>query len=173
MHKRGFQLSISVIVVIILGVVMLTLGIVFLNTFIGKSYEIKETLDERTEQQLSMLLDSGQKVAVPFNSVSLQRGDSEVIGVGVLNIDRNNDHEYSVVVEFSDSDVVGDVEIDNWVLYDKEDFVLEPYEQHKMPILFSVPDEALSGQYIFNVEVVERGSSEDYYGLKKVYVTVV
>lgn len=170
MSKRGFQLSISVIVVLILGVAMLTLGIVFLNTFIGKSYEIKETLDERTDQQLSSLLDSGQKVAMPFNSINVPRGDSEVMGLGVLNIDKEEERTYYVRVEFSGSDVAAAVEIDYWALYDTEPFTLEPFEKQKMPILFIAPEETPKGQYIFNVEVLENGNS---YGLKKAYITVV
>ena len=173
--KRGFELSISVLVVIIISLVILSSGIILLYKFYAGSVDLKQQLDERTEAQLAALMERGERVAVPISSATLQRGRQQVIGVGVLNIDGENSHAYSVKVELSDAFDANDNQIptideSEWLLYDEDDRSLEPNEQWKLPVLFMVPKDAMSGRYIFNVIVKEDNSD---YAVKKVYITVV
>ena len=173
--KRGFELSISVLVVIIISLVILSSGIILLYKFYSGSVDIKQQLDDRTEAQLASLMERGERVAVPFSSATLQRGRQQVIGVGVLNIDGESSHVYSIKIELSDAFDVGDKEItnvrlDDWMLYDSEERTLQPNEQWKLPVLVMVPKDAESGRYIFNIVVSEDSSD---YAIKKVYITVV
>ncbi|MCK4589022.1 MAG: hypothetical protein KAT77_01145 [Nanoarchaeota archaeon] len=170
MRKKGFQLSISVLVMIIISIVILGLGIVLLNTFIKGSIETKNILDERTDAQLAALLETGERVAVPFNSATISRGGEKVLGVGMLNIDPDNPHDYSIVVEFSVADndeVITD--LDDWVFYDSDSRTLNSNEQWRLPMLFMVPKGGKSGNYVFNV-IVNRDGNE--YSVKKVYISV-
>lgn len=172
--KRGFELSISVLVVIIISLVILSSGIILLYKFYAGSVDIKQQLDERTEAQLAALMERGERVAVPFSSATLRRGDQQVIGVGVLNIDGSSSHDYAVSVELSDAfdehdAVIASIDLDKWLLYDTESRTLGPNEQWKLPVLFMVPKNAESGRYIFNIRVSEDSSD---YAIKKVYITV-
>ena len=171
--KKGFQLSISVIVTIIIAIVLLGMGILFLNKFIGDIDEIKTELDAETDKQLSVLLESGQKLAVPFNSFDLRRGDSKVFGVGILNI--HDEQNYRLEVVFSnafdkDDNQLPGADVNVWVRYDQSEVSILSKDQFKTAILFTVPKDAPSGTYIFNVEVY--GGTELYGTLQKIYVEV-
>lgn len=172
MKKKGFQLSISVIVIIIIGVVLLGFGIWFLNKFIGGIGDIKAELDERTDQQLSLLLESGERVAIPFNSFEVRRGESEVVGIGFFNIEDGQrffiDVQLSNAFDKEDNNIIGFSAAD-WVRYDSGEIYLEQNEQHKTALLFTAPKNATSGTYIFDIDVRTDAGS---YGLKKVYFTV-
>lgn len=174
MEKKGFELSISVIVTIIIAIVLLGLGVLLLNKFIGGAQEIKQELDEETDQQLSLLLESGQRAAIPFNSFDMRRGDSEIIGFGILNIEDSTKSYIFTVDEstaFTSENVGINFEADNWVRYDRNSVEIGPRETYKTAILLTVPKNATSGTYVFNVEVREL-SSLDQYALKKFNVNV-
>jgi len=175
--KKGFQLSMSVIVTIIIGIVLLGMGILLLNKFIGGAQEIKAELDAETDKQLSVLLESGQKLAVPFNSFDLKRGDSKVFGVGILNIHEGQKFRLEIVSSGAyaknNTQLLG-ANVTEWTRYDKSEVSILSKEQFKTAILFTVPKDAPSGTYIFNVEAwnVDGLYSGSRYDLKKVYVNV-
>jgi len=173
MNKKGFELSISVIVTIIIAIVLLGLGVLLLNKFIGGAQEIKTELDEETDQQLSLLLEAGEKAAIPFNSFDLRRGDSVVVGFGILNIEETQSFNFEVD-ESSAYDAENNAlpfNADEWVRFDKSSVEIKSRETFKTAILLTVPDNATSGTYIFNVEV-KYFPSQTQYALKKLYVNV-
>lgn len=174
--KKGFELSISFLVTIIIGIVLLVSGIVLLNQFIGGSLEIKQQLDERTEQQLSALLESGELVAIPVNTATVQRGDSKVLGLGIINLEENP-VAFSVSLALSKAYDKNDAEmtptgfdINKWVLYDGEK-TLASKEQARMALLFMVPSDGQSGTYVFDVQVNANGQLYGG-GIKKVNIIV-
>ncbi len=176
MKKKGFQLAMSAIVTIIIAIVLVGMGVLLLNKFIGGAQDIKAELDERTDQQLSILLESGQRIAVPFNSFTLRRGDSQVVGVGILNIDEDTpSKDFEILVAVSDAFYKNNSQIQGvngsaWVKYDASPVTINSREQYKTALLFTVPKDSPSGTYIFNVDVrIFNGPS---LGLKKVYFTV-
>ena len=179
--KKGFQLSISVIVTIIIAIVLLGMGIILLNKFIGGAQEIKAELDERTDQQLSVLLESGEKVAVPFNTATIRRGDQKVLGIGIVNIFDETDFKVEISISSAFDNLNEQIDIGNitefenkWVRYDKTIFPLSQNGQYKGPILFTVPKDAPSGTYIFDAKAISNAASPDAgtYDLKKIYITV-
>ena len=58
------------------------------------------------------------------------------------------------------------------VLYDSIPFALEKNQKHTQGILISVPKNAPSGTYIFDVKVSIEGEDDPYGGVKKITVTV-
>src|SRR3989344_2758265 len=88
MHKKGaIGLAVDVLVIIIISLVILAGGITILYKFIGGAEQTKAQLDERTNQELERLLvDQGQQVALPLHTAAIERGDSHVFGLGILNI---------------------------------------------------------------------------------------
>ena len=176
--KKGFELSISVLVTIIIGIVLLVSGIVLLNKFISGSLDIKNQLDERTEQQLSDLMESGESVAIPFNTATIKRGDSKVVGLGIVNLEEST-AAFSVSIVLSKAYDKNDAEmtptnfdINKWVLYDG-DKTLASKEQARMAILFMVPNNGESGTYVFDVQVNAHDQPQPYGGgIKKVNIIV-
>jgi hypothetical protein len=169
--KGGIELSINAIITIIMSLVILGLGLGLLMNFISGSDEIKFQMDQQTEQQIENLLtQKGQKVAFPFHKVEITRSNSKVVGLGIMNILREN-KEFEIIIELS-----GGLDDNNQPLKDNIDFLyqkdvfLNENENKKIPISVDVPKDASNGEYIYNIRVSTNG--EIYGNLQKLYVTV-
>ncbi|MGM5480538.1 MAG: hypothetical protein ACQESC_03700, partial [Nanobdellota archaeon] len=64
--KKGFQLSINMLVIIILGLVILGFGISMFSNAFSKTQDIRERVDSDTQRQLDSLLDDGSFIVVPY-----------------------------------------------------------------------------------------------------------
>ncbi|MBS3116343.1 hypothetical protein J4421_01980 [Candidatus Woesearchaeota archaeon] len=181
MKKKGaIDLSINTIVIVIISFVILSSGIALLYKFITQAEEIKGDLDSRTEAELERLLvDQGQKVALPLHTQVIPRGESHTFGLGILNIgDVGN--QFQINVELSKvlqegniaalTDTEKPVLVSQWFLYNSEVLIIPEAEHHKEAIFVQVPDDVPNGQYIFNVRVFASGIQ--YGSTQRLYVTV-
>ena len=92
-HKRGFELSINFIVMVILSLAMLGVGFYFAKNIFIQTYDIGQQLDDQTKSQIeSKLRDPASLVAIGINQKSIKRGDHDIFGVGVAN--RNKEEGY-------------------------------------------------------------------------------
>ena len=175
--KRGaIGLAINMIVIIILSIVILGLGIAFLQSIMGGANELKADLDTQTSNELErLMMDQNKKVAVPLNTASLFGGDSHVFGVGILNIldDRSFiiEIEQSKYIDPEENIDTTDSSAESWLLYNIDWIEIAQNDHHKEGILVSVPSDASSGTYIFNVQV-KQDTGELYDNIKKFYVEV-
>ena len=179
MKKGALDLSINIIVIVIISMVILTSGITLLYKFIGQAEEIKADLDQRTEDELERLLvDQGKQVALPFYSANLFPGDSKVFGLGILSLSLNNfklDIQLSKAVDDEGVDITERERIraESWLLYPTEEMRFEENEHKKIGILVKVSDEAVKGEYIFNVKVLKPGEDNKLYGnIQKLVIKV-
>jgi hypothetical protein len=86
-NKKGFQLAANTLVMMILGIVMFGMGLMFFTNMFQGAEKIKLNIDSRTETQIqNLLLSSGDKVAIPFDSYEILPGESATYGLGVFNI---------------------------------------------------------------------------------------
>ncbi|MAG61140.1 hypothetical protein CL619_05105 [archaeon] len=183
--KASINLAMSTIVMVIIGMVMLTAGILLMKTFITGAEEIKDQLDAQTESELErLLLDQGAKVALPLHTVTMEAGEDHIFGVGILNIDSTlyND-EFSLELTFSklidenslEVEGANDIEILSWLLYNTETMIIEENEHKSEAIYVGVPEDATKGTYIYNVYVYydddDTGKTK-YDSVKKLYVAV-
>ncbi len=181
MKKKGtIELSINMLVVVIISLVILGGGITLLYNFISQAEEIKGDLDSRTEAELERLLvDQGQRVALPLHTTILHRGDSHTFGLGILNIGDASD-QFQISVELnrvlqggtivSLTDAEKQAIATQWLLYNTEPILIEEAGHQKEGIFVQVPEDAPDGQYIFNVKVFT--SNVQYGTTQRVYVTV-
>jgi len=159
--KAAIGLSINTLVVVIISLVILGGGITLLYKFIGGAEDIKAGLDTRTSQELErLLLDQGKQVALPLHVATVERGDSHVYGIGILNIGPESsfriDVELSKVIDLNENDITDRVNsVEDWLLYDVVPISIKENQHRKEGILVNVPNEALVGQYIFSVRVFE------------------
>lgn len=159
--KGAIDLSMNVLVTIIISLVILGSGITLLYNFIGGAEDIKRELDERTAQELERLLvDQGERVAVPLHAATVLRGENHVFGIGILNI-KDETTNFQINVELSDAftkqdEIIDVITIDltRWIFYDDSIFSLEANEHRKEAILVTVPKDAESGRYVFVATVV-------------------
>lgn len=83
--KKGFQLSIRMIVVIILGIVILGVGVSLFYQGYGRISELRENVDSQTQAQLNALMDDGSLVVIPFSTKNAKRGRDVDFDIGINN----------------------------------------------------------------------------------------
>jgi hypothetical protein len=191
LSKGGLQLSIKFLVTIILAMTMLAAGILILRQFIDVTTDTQAQIDQRTQQRLSELLNAGEQIAIPFSRQSIRRGESYVFGVGILNIEEANTFRVNVDLSSAyhkDNTPFTNQEIINhqlrataqkpplWFLYDNLDQSLSKNQRKIINVLVSVPKNAPSGEYIYNVIVVRPsppgGALAQYDKTRKIHITV-
>ena len=86
MNNRGFQLSINMLVVLILGLAMLGIGISLFYNAYDKTQDLKSDVDSQTQVRLNALLDDGSIVVIPQKNIDGKRGDLVQFSLGVTNI---------------------------------------------------------------------------------------
>ena len=85
MNKRGIELSVNFLVMLILSLIVFMFGLYLVYQFFGTATELQTQLDEQTEKELQAMLISGERVALPKAQINLQRGKSYTFGLGILN----------------------------------------------------------------------------------------
>ncbi|MBI2666062.1 hypothetical protein HYX13_00460, partial [Candidatus Woesearchaeota archaeon] len=170
--KGAINLSVEFLVVIILSIVLLGMGVFFLYSLLGQAEELKEDLDQRTEDELQrLLIDQGKRVALPLHTADVLAGERHVFGIGILNVDvaePNNDFTLSIekVTGFdpAKNPLSAAENALTWLLYQKDPLTIELQEHRTEPILVAVPKDAAKGTYIFEVVVKKSDSVRSQYG---------
>lgn len=84
-NKKGMELSINMIVIMILGISMLGLGINMFYQAYNKTFEIAEGVDTQTQNKLNALMDDGGVIVIPFPDVKGERNDYVDFAMGINN----------------------------------------------------------------------------------------
>ncbi len=178
--RASINLAMNTIVIVIIGMVMLTSGILLMKSFISGAEEIKDQLDSQTEAELQrLLIDQGKKVALPLHTVEIEAGEDHIFGLGILNIDSDIygeeftlDITFSKLIDETSEEVsVDEDEVLSWFLYNTEEIIIVENEYESEAIYIEVPEEAAKGTYIYNLYVYYNGGTK-YDSVKKLYVTV-
>jgi len=173
-NKKGIELGINFIVMLILAVVVFSFGLIFVRQLFSEAEGIKEQLDRDTEQQIEQLLDRGQRVAFPISSRDVNAGQSAIFGLGILNVlDQETTFEINLEcttgVDRRDNTVPCGVEK---ITFDIDPITLEKNAKEVIPIVVRPPSGASKGDtYIFTVTVY---NGNDIYGgsPKQIYVNI-
>jgi len=180
--KKGIELSINFIVMLIITLAVFGMGLVLANKFFGEAKNIQEELDYKTEQEILSILDSGERVSIPINQKDIRKGKSEVFGLGVLNIIGTGE-SFSITVLPGIYIPAGATESTRIWPTNKPSTKLEFPENeiknndkrvYSIPI--AVPKGTPNGRYVFDVTVRCKTSNDcgddGLYGKQKIYVTV-
>jgi hypothetical protein len=85
--KKAMELSINFIVMLIIAMALFSFGIWFAYKFFGGAEQMRTDLDSQTQTQIENLLMSGNdRVVIPYNSKTLDKSNSAIFGVGILNV---------------------------------------------------------------------------------------
>ncbi len=175
--KAAVSLPINLMVVIIISLVILGLGVTLLYQFMGEAVRIKADLDDKTAEELERLLvDQGQKVALPLHTAYLNPGENHVFGIGILNIKSADDFtievSLSAAADLQDNPILEEqAKTSDWLLFPIHLLTIKENEHIKEGIMVSVPKTAVKGQYIFNV-IIRDSSGKQYGNTQKFYVNV-
>ncbi len=173
--KGAIELSVNMLVVIIISVVILAGGIALLYQLLGQAEVLERDLDSRTKEELQrLLLQEGKQVALPWNKVMIKRGEQNSFGLGILN--SGILESFTVLINPAlfippEGEPQEDPPTASWVLYDNEPFPLKEQESKQIRILVSVPEDAASGTYLFDVKV-QKSNGQRYGPIQKIQIGV-
>ncbi|MBN1544399.1 hypothetical protein JW898_02965 [Candidatus Woesearchaeota archaeon] len=157
-NKKGIELSINFIVMLILAVAVFAGGLMFAAKFFGQAEQIRGSLDAQTEKQIEKLLDSGSPVVIPLSTKEIFRNKFDTFGVGVL---AKNNGVYEMIVQYSEAYKADKSPIsanaNDWLQVPLTKQTLKKNEKGKFLIGVSVPKTAEKGTYLFNVRVDYKG----------------
>ncbi len=179
--KGSLSLSINAIVIIIISMVIMSSGIMLLFQAVGSGEAQFAAADEAAKAKLANLLDEGKQVALPQPKITILRGESKGVPVGVLNTDEKQ-REFEIRHSFSTytdrDDEIEETKPANSpkFLYDTDPFTLDSEEKQLHDMQVSVPKKAKRGEYIFSIRVCNAGTAckkADKYGnLQKLVIIV-
>ncbi|MBW3018650.1 hypothetical protein KY329_00495 [Candidatus Woesearchaeota archaeon] len=186
MNKKGMELSMTVIVLLIISVIIFILAIGMITNWFGKAEELKGELDRQTEEQINSALSQGNSlVVIPISIKEVKRGDSAAFGIGVKNI--GSEKQFSISLGFSggyspegkEYNNIDEVYVeDNWLGTFKEvaPFQLSKNQIEPVPVVVRADNNVAQGittpkgDYVFNVCVWEGQAQEcDINMLNQVY----
>ena len=169
-NRKAVELSVTFIVVLIISLVVFIGGLSLGYKFMHKATEMKADLDRETEAEIERLLTEGtDRVAIPISKKTIKRDQSDVFGLGILNIESGP--FFSVKIEFDSAYKTADKSeisaeksfIDGaWIFGELGPYNINNNEHKSIPILVKVNgalnsggDPTEKGIYIFNVEVCQ------------------
>lgn len=87
MDRKGLELSLTVLVLIILTIIIFIGGITMVWKFFAEAEEIQVGIEQNTQRQIEALLREGNElVALPVNTKKVATGKETAFGLGIKNI---------------------------------------------------------------------------------------
>jgi len=99
--KRGMELAMTVVVLIIISIIIFIGGLALVWKFFAGAEEIKSQIDRSTQQQIETLLLQGNEiVAIPINTKTVRTGTDTTFGLGIRNVGRDT-QDYFVRIDLA------------------------------------------------------------------------
>ena len=180
MKKKGLEISINFLVMIIISLVIFIFALTFAFRFFGQAEEYQKKVDQNTRQQIQdLIINQGQRVAAYPTQTDLYPSKDEVIGLGVYSIGFNGPKTFNLFVNCTkyiyangssaEPDIIQEqCSNSSWtVLYSPTSVDLKPEGDYVFTIYIKNKG-AWRGTYIFNgVVTVDNGI---YGSVQKIYV---
>jgi hypothetical protein len=177
-NRRGMEIAINTLVVLILGLVIMGGGIALVYNIYNKASALPGEVDQITKDQLfDILLGSKQKIAVLNNVLPAERRGSVTFAVAFQNQADAVDETYKVNVP--QAPIVSPVScgspFDNtkcpYAFAGEGPYILKRYESKAFKVIVNVPASVEAGEYIFEINVTNYSNSF-LYARTKVHVVV-
>jgi len=182
MDKRGLELSINFIIILILAIITLAMGILIFNMIFRSGTELEKEVSQQTKDQINNLLMEGdKKVLIPSFFKELESGDQHAFGLGIRNY--GNRQEFTILIEFDlavdrenndkTSEAVASHEVDKWHFEQIGPIVIDSNDLEVVSVPIRPGNRAKNGWiYVFNVEVLD-GSDLLHGNIQKIYVKII
>jgi hypothetical protein len=176
------ELAVNTLVVLILGVLIVGGGIALMYSIYNKARVLPSEVDKQTQQQLfNILLTSKERIAALDNVQTVARGETATFPVAVQNQLEGQDATFLPVWVQQAAVVPQGVDVTCQTSPPDtakcpamgviaEPFTLKRYDSKAFYVTVAVPKGAASGQYIFNVDVLN--STNGLYARTQVSVYV-
>ncbi|MGB9749009.1 MAG: hypothetical protein ACP5OZ_02340 [Candidatus Woesearchaeota archaeon] len=179
--KKGFELSTSFLVTLILSITILSMGIYFLKRVFNSSEDITKMPIENFNKQIeNILCDANIKVCVGTNNKEIPVGKYAVY---TLNIQNHFDKEKTFSVKATVKNGVkkdgSTIREEDWkkikYLVPKKEYKIKGYDNERVGVAVQPSLGSIRGTYTIKIEVNYKDDSgvEQNYGNEIIYAIVV
>ena len=182
-NRRGLELSVNFIVVLILTIVTFALGILIYNATFNQAGELTGDIGEQTRAQIEQILMEGNiDVTIPHEFEKTPKDTTVFFGMGIKsNTDVCISGNYLISVAFSravdelNADRTQEIfaQMGTWFLEEVQEYAIKNNERRVVSIPIR-PAGAVARQgwtYVFDINVQCKGGSR-YGSPQKVYVFI-
>lgn len=197
--KKGFELSINFLVILILTVATFGGGLILARKMFSSAGDIKDKISDQQEKQIQeMMLNGDELVVLPVNKKTLSMNSHGVVGLGINNVLKSNGISKSntfrvgvklSTVQFKDqagtscfnsatrawtqSESCG-MNPNNFIKMIATDYPVNVNDQYVVEIPLIIPKTGYRGTYVYNVNVSYQDGAlfKSYDTIKKLYVTI-
>jgi len=157
--KASLEISIQAIVIVVLAMTLLGLGLGFIR---GMFKNIGSTTEDVTEQVRQRILDDlitgDKKISFPKTDITIDKGGSSVLTVGVRNKKDTPLHYKMRFTSISgpENQPIGADSLDSWFQFAKTQvYTLPAADQEVRNIRLSIPTGVSSGSYFLTFDVID------------------
>lgn len=193
MSKKGMELSINFMVMLILAIAVFGGGLMLMRKMFSSANDIKQSLSAQQESEIqNMLVNNNDRVVLPFSKKEVKRNGHTVFGLGINNMLREGMSgsggidTFKIDVKFSIAKFVGGEVCSNWadcgdgqnpddyITLLTEEFEIPKNNQKIVEIPVIIPKAAKRGSYTYNINISydNNGNYDSYDTIKRITVDV-
>ena len=174
--KAAIELSLNFLVIIIISLVIFTFGIRFIMNLSSKGTELVDLSVSELDQKIgSIVCEGSDRICVGIDKITIKRKDFGVFGVKIINVlPDTKEFEISITRPTPSGYTKSkqDIPSDSLQWNPKQRSIdIDKNDEATVGIGVGVPAEAVSGTYIFNVEI-KTSTGQPYSPIQKLYVVV-
>ncbi len=178
--RASLEISIQAIVIVVLAMTLLGLGLGFIRSMFKGISGVQEQVTEDVRAKIGrQLIETDEKLAFPRSEISIKRGDSAIIEVGINN-KGNSPLDYKMFFEVISSSPPNLPRLSdsiNWLQYSADKtYTLPAADFDVRQIRISVPKNADQGSYFFNFDILQSPfnpiDSASIYAQKDFFIVV-
>jgi hypothetical protein len=175
MQKKGVEMSLSFLVMVILSITIVILGSVLVVNISNRALELDDSTEGNLEKRFAELnCAPNEGVCIGVIKRVIDRGQSGVFEIKIIN--HFNSTIFRLNVQPSTSYNKSDGLIDNNldISYNSDNFIVEKIEEKELGVGITVPKNATLGTYVFDLSVTNKinGQFVDYGSKHRIYVIV-
>lgn len=183
-NKRGIELSMNFLVILIISLVIFGFGILFISRLSSEANNLSKIGADQLDQRISGLICEGsERVCMGIERQTIQRNKFGVFGVKIFNLEDSQEFEITVLpsnpIGYDSKNMPiqktgsfkGLIVVPSLYNNPGRSVRIEKNEEENIGIGIQVPKDAPPGTYIFNVDIKD-GSGNAYSKTQKLYVDV-
>lgn len=175
LNKGAIELSLNFLVVIIISIIIFGFGIRFISKLSSQADDLTKVTMSELDQRIGNLVCEGfDRVCIGIDTKTIKRTQFDVFGVKIINLLDSQNFDITVTRPSPSGYTKSKKEIasDNLILNPKaRSIFIEKNEEKVIGIGVQVPADAVSGTYIFDVNIQTQDGSQ-YSRIQKLYVIV-
>ena len=186
LNKKAVELSLNFIVILIISIIIFGFGVKFISDLSSQAVEITDmTISELDERIGDIICEGSERVCVGIDRKTIKRKESSIFGLKIINIIEPAHPEkgqyFDVIVtppqspkpigfKKDQTPIENTPTSPNLIIYPaKRSVYIVANEVQSIGIGVQVPANAVSGNYILNVEII---TDDEIYSKQKLYVEV-